>query len=314
MEKQNNLLQHEKISIDEYQPIPSLLECLYENDGVPTSLSVEQVVELEKATRGQGDNPEWSRQRKGRCTASNCKAVCTRMATIRKKPDTNPKALVDRIIGVKQAPSGIPALEYGRQMEHIAVQKYKEIHGKTHTLRISECGLFVDAQMPYIGASPDRLVSCSCCGDGVLEVKCPSSCRDGERTVQEMPYLPLKAGHTTRVSLDKNHQYYYQVQAQMAVTGRLWTDFFVYSDNSYHWERIKFDDGFWAVIKETMSLFWLNHVHPAIMLTLTPAESRPPSAGALSLHAATSPPALSATTNPKKLLRESEVNLIRFSS
>ena len=26
---------------------------------------------------------------------------------------------------------------------------------------------------PYIGASPDGLVCCSCCGEGVLEVKCP---------------------------------------------------------------------------------------------------------------------------------------------
>ena len=276
MKEQDGFLDHEEILLDEPQPILSLLEYLFEYDGVPTSFTEEQITELEKATRGQGDNPEWSRQRKGRCTASNSKAVCTRMDTIGKRPDTNPKALVDRIIGVKQVPSGIPALEYGRQMEHIAVQKYKEIHGKTHTLIISECGLFVDAQMPYIGASPDRLVSCSCCGDGVLEVKCPSSCRDGERTVQEMPYLPLKAGHITRVNLDKKHQYYYQVQAQMAVTGRLWTDFFVYSDNSYHWERIKFDDGFWAVIKEKMSFFWLNHVHPAIMVTpVLPASAAP---------------------------------------
>ena len=26
---------------------------------------------------------------------------------------------------------------------------------------------------PYIGASPDEIVCCSCCGEGVLEVKCP---------------------------------------------------------------------------------------------------------------------------------------------
>ena len=30
----------------------------------------------------------------------------------------------------------------------------------------------------FVGASPDAVVSCTCCGHGVLEVKCPFSCKD----------------------------------------------------------------------------------------------------------------------------------------
>ncbi len=32
----------------------------------------------------------------------------------------------------------------------------------------------------YIGASPDGIINCTCCGTGVLEVKCPYS-HQGER-------------------------------------------------------------------------------------------------------------------------------------
>lgn len=45
-------------------------------------------------------------------------------------------------------------------------------------LSIRSHGLFVDQTAPYLGASPDALVHCTCCGNGVVEVKCPWSARD----------------------------------------------------------------------------------------------------------------------------------------
>ena len=30
----------------------------------------------------------------------------------------------------------------------------------------------------HMGASPDGTVNCVCCGNGVLEVKCPFTCHD----------------------------------------------------------------------------------------------------------------------------------------
>lgn len=32
----------------------------------------------------------------------------------------------------------------------------------------------------YLGATPDLLVECSCCGSGVVEVKCPWKVKDGQ--------------------------------------------------------------------------------------------------------------------------------------
>ena len=44
---------------------------------------------------------------------------------------------------------------------------------------IEETGLFIDPDLPYLGASPDSIVSCTCCGKGVVEVKCPFCFKDG---------------------------------------------------------------------------------------------------------------------------------------
>ena len=44
-------------------------------------------------------------------------------------------------------------------------------------------GLVINPKYPYIGASPDGVVSCMCCGDGLLKIKCPLST---EKSHQQM--------------------------------------------------------------------------------------------------------------------------------
>ena len=45
-------------------------------------------------------------------------------------------------------------------------------------LMILKAGLFVDCEKPYLGASPDGIIECACCGKGSLEVKRPFSCKE----------------------------------------------------------------------------------------------------------------------------------------
>ena len=63
-----------------------------------------------------------------------------------------------------------------------------------------------------VGASPDGLVSCTCCGNGILEIKCPYSVRNS---------LPTDVSYITKTNvgynLSKKHDYFYQVQGQMGV-------------------------------------------------------------------------------------------------
>ena len=65
----------------------------------------------------------------------------------------------------------IPALTYGRDMEIEAVNTFAEYITNYHQDRIiSKCGLVLDETMPYIGASPYRLMSCLCCGRACIEM------------------------------------------------------------------------------------------------------------------------------------------------
>ncbi len=45
-------------------------------------------------------------------------------------------------------------------------------------LTINDRGLVILPQYPHLGASPDGYVKCHCCGSGVIEIKCPFSCKD----------------------------------------------------------------------------------------------------------------------------------------
>ncbi|CAC5399902.1 unnamed protein product [Mytilus coruscus] len=126
-------------------------------------------------TRGQSQNTEWFNQRKGRITCSRMHSVFTKSETLKKNNAVNTGSLVSEILGYKEKNSNIPALKYGRIMEPVARTKYKCIllQRKHQDLKVEETGLYIDTKKGYLGSSSDGMVECSCCGSGVLEVKCP---------------------------------------------------------------------------------------------------------------------------------------------
>ena len=65
------------------------------------------------------------------------------------------------------------ALKYGRVIEPDAIENFKQEFGKHHKgVVVSPCG----HETPYIGASPDGIVTCPCCPKKkwCLEVKMSS--------------------------------------------------------------------------------------------------------------------------------------------
>ena len=55
---------------------------------------------------------------------------------------------------------------------------YKERMSNHSNMVIRDAGLFISQERPYIGASPDAIVTCDCCGQGAVEVKCPYCFKD----------------------------------------------------------------------------------------------------------------------------------------
>ena len=110
---------------------------------------------------------------------------------------------------------------------------FKKFLAKTKDCtKISMCqesGLDLVEENPFIGASPDSNVDCSCCWSGLLEVKCPSSIKREKSSHENLSFLTL--WENDKVTLKPNHPFFYQVQGQMGVTGKNHSDFFVYT----HW-------------------------------------------------------------------------------
>lgn len=212
-------------------------------------LSASLCAEIEENTRGQSKSSRWLDERKGRITAS----ILHRVAACKSGAD----GLVAEIMGYVKTPR-VANILWGSQMESeakIAFMNYE--HDKHSQFMLSECGLHVMAELPFIAASPDALVSCACCEKAVLEIKCPASLK-ADPNFSRLAYLDedLKLRH--------NHAYYVQVQAQMAASRLRKAYFVVFTQECLTIEVICFDETFWAAILQKATTFFFNHVFPEV--------------------------------------------------
>lgn len=140
----------------------------------------------------------------------------------------------------------IPAIEYGIRNEKIALAAVKKMMDTKHQFfNIENCGLIVSKKHTFIASSPDALCSCQCCGEGVIEIKCPWTLRDGSNiemlTSKPSSYLEKK---DTGLELNTTHTYYYQVQLQLYTTQRNFCFFSVWSPNDLVILKINRNDSF----------------------------------------------------------------------
>ena len=70
--------------------------------------------------------------------------------------------------------SNLPNLKYGREMEERARGSYYTLIGPYRSnFTITKTGLHINADYPHLGASPDGIIDCDCCGKGLVEIKYP---------------------------------------------------------------------------------------------------------------------------------------------
>ena len=95
-----------------------------------------------------------------------------------------------------------------------------------------EVGLLLKRDLPYIGASPDAIGTCDCCGTFVVECKCPYSIRS-EKVLDawdRTDFLKMEMENGT-VCLNKAHKYYTRLQGEIVISGSskgsfvVWTQF-----------------------------------------------------------------------------------------
>ena len=221
-------------------PYPELLQkCneVYDN----LFITADQVELVEKHTRKQLSCRVWFQQRAGRVTASRLKCV---LNTNISQPSTS---LIKSICYPDQQRFTSAACPYGCKHEDAARNEYIYKMKKNHLdFKISEVGLVLHPHYPFLGATPDGLVSCSCHGGGILEIKCPYSCRekDMEQVAEENTYFFLVQDEGGILRLKETHQYYYQVQMQMKFCNVKYCDFVVWNKDVWLNQRIELDTDF----------------------------------------------------------------------
>ena len=111
---------------------------------------------------------------------------------------------------------------------------------------MSDAGLIIHPDFPHFGASPDGVVECDCCGRGVIEIKCPFSCRECSfvKASEDSPSFCLEEFEDGQFRLKRKHAYFYQVQLQMKVCEVEYADFVIWRESELVVLRIAKDLAF----------------------------------------------------------------------
>lgn len=168
---------------------------------------------------------EWFNARLGRITASRVKDVMakTKSGYAASRKNYMMELLCQRLTGNREESYTNAAMQRGIDLEPLARSAYEVNSGNM----VKEASFILHPHYDQIGASPDGLVGM----DGLLEIKCPN-------TAQHVACLQ---------SGEPDSRYWWQMQCQMACTGRHWCDFVSFDDRmpeelQYFCVRVERDD------------------------------------------------------------------------
>lgn len=200
--------------------------------------------------------------RKCRLTASNFGKIC-------KRRPTTPVASTVKALVYASPSLSTPSLRWGRENEDSARQayaKYMQANGHPN-LRTLRAGFVIHPQEGWLGCSPDDWVvdPDSSDSEGIAEYKCPYSARevtpyDACLSVKNF-FCKVEDGV---LKLQRNHNYFYQVQGTLGITGKKWCDFVVWTPKGLNTERIVFDQKLWGTMKTKLESFFDSALLPEL--------------------------------------------------
>ena len=219
-------------------------------------------------TREQSASSVWFAYRKGRITGSKLFKVAKKVKQDGTVSEKNDSILKD-IMGYRP-PAYSPAIHWGHYNEDIAIKAfYKHMRSKHKKMEIQKCGVVLYGEIPIIAASPDALVTCSCHGVRPLEVKNPFTHRNLPIIeFANQPSTCLESTASGEIKLKSNHEYYYQVQAEMLVKHADAGYFCLRTAspiNNLHVEEIPFDPMLMEETIEKAKVFFKSVVVPELL-------------------------------------------------
>lgn len=174
---------------------------------------------------------EWLNLRSGIPTASNFKKIVTSKGwPSKQQKDYMYKLAGEIILGEKSENFQSEYMQRGNELEDEAIEVYEKITGYT-VERVGFC--LCDEGW---GASPDGLIN----EDGQVQIKCPK--------------LETHIGYLLKNKLPTD--YFQQVQGELFVTGRKWSDFVSYYPKFKPMiVRVERDEDFMELLEKELHIF-----------------------------------------------------------
>ncbi len=228
-------------------------------------VDVAKAKEIEEKTIGQADSVYWHTEKGGRLTASKSGMV------FKLQDKTDNTNTLDSFFGRKLFYIVKIAMEYGCAHESEAIAKYEQVKGFPSEY-VKKAGLVVYQKNGVLGATPDGYVG----PDGLVEVKCPYSLYVKDKDQKGPSNWPNVSPKVSSISvnkdgilaLKKSNDHYFQIIMQIYVTGRLWCDYFIWSEHGHFLQRIhrnKETDKLWKKMEEKLVKFWENDLAPELV-------------------------------------------------
>lgn len=170
------------------------------------------------------------------------------------KSKTDPSNFLQRVL-TRENLSHIPAIKWGIEKEDTAREEYTTEMSQLHeNFRCTTAGLVINPQYPHLGATPDGFVTCTCCGEGLVEIECPFSGKDSHPDVLKSKKNSFLNAH----GLLTSHKYYTQVQGQLLITEKDYCDFVVWTPCGITMQRIYQDLSFTEKLEKNLWPFMLS--------------------------------------------------------
>lgn len=207
---------------------------------------------ITKETVLQSGSSEWLELRRNILTASNFGRV------IKRRSDNSCQNMVKDIL-YKKSIDHVKAIKHGKENEKIALDQLSQ----QEKVEIHPCGLYIDPDVPYLGATPDGTIK----DDMIVEIKCPqTSFKIGVEKAVDEKKLPFYKRWSFRNN--RNHCWWFQIQGQLHVTRKSKCLFGIWSGDNFpvKTEIIHRDDEFWTnKMKKPLQDFYLDCLLPELV-------------------------------------------------
>lgn len=271
-----------QMSYDDYSLDKHMTENLQEKTKIlKENLIPDKLMEI-PGTREQSSSEEWYSQQFRRLTASKCQIACNVGKLVcSEAPEAAVRAhnFIKSNVWKLDNNSVFPTfwMKYGLDSEPKAINKYEE---QTNA-KVCQTGLWVNPNFPFLGCSPDGLVS----DNGLVEIKSLKVFKNDkiEDIISGKVSLPkdtikrqcfiIKDG---KCVLRQKHAYYFQVQMQLLVTERDFCDFILYAEEGeVSIERIYRNESVIAEILSSLTALWHRVLAPEIFEMRVPRGLHP---------------------------------------